>query len=513
MKKQSIAAVRFVWRSSIAPILRRLPGGWGARLHTLAHYAKMTLLHGHTIHFEPSGNPPPAEPAPPAPAQGGNRAGSTPLKKRPNKKPRSVVPDFAIEELRALEQIEPELAPTPHFLSQFHIYTPPVHLEPARVYAHCSAELAEIQPDIILLVPWLVRGGADLGALLHAQAAQAAGHKVVMISTLNADSPWKHRVPPGAGFIEFGRYSSTLTDSQRQEVLVRLLLDSPAKVIHVINSHLGWEIVRRYGKSLTGIGKRIYASAFSDGKDDQGVMWSYPRFFFVECWRYLSGVICDSQWYPDDLVRQYGIHRERLHTAYFPMIPESTPAYRARTNDTILWASRITYSKRPDLLIGIAKAMPHIRFDVFGYTDAAERHYEAELRALPNIALRGKYDSLEAIAQQGNYSAFLYTSAWDGLPNVLLEATAAGLPVVASAICGVPEFINETTGYPVFDVDNAGAYVARLQEALGDATTREQKWLTACQLLATQHSNERFLTTLHAIPGYFPLDDTPPDTR
>lgn len=499
MNKLSIVIARFVWRRALAPILRRLPGAWGPRLYTLAHHSKMTLLHGHVMHFDLPREIPFPTPKPP-PAQ--MEATASPIYKRPDKKPRSAVPDFAIAELQALEQIEPELAPTTDFLRQFRIYTPPVHLEPARVYAECSVILAEIQPDIIILVPWLVRGGADLGALLHAQAAQDAGRKVLLIATIDAESPWKSRIPGGAGFIEFGKLASKLTEPQRQEVLVRLLLDSPAKVIHVINAHLGWEIIKRYGKCLTGVGKRLYASAFSDGRDDKGIMWSYPRFFFVDCWRYLSGVICDSKWYPDDLVRQYGIPMERLYTAYFPMTPEHTPEYRASTDGRILWASRITYSKRPDLLIRIAKAMPHIQFDVFGYTDAAEHHYEKELSALPNIALRGKYDSLETIARDGNYSAFLYTSAWDGLPNVLLEATASGLPVVASAICGVPEFINQHTGYPVFSIDNVDDYVAGIEEALSDSAAREQKWQAAYQLLATRHSKAHFLNTLHAIPGY-----------
>lgn len=497
MKTKSIVAARFVWRRSLLPLLRRLPAGWGGPLQTLAHHTKMTLLHGHVIDFEGHSRLERLEK--------GESVDRRPLMAQASSRPRStsLLPGHVVAELEALEHIEAELAPTQAFLGRFHRYTPPMNLEPARVHAQCSAMIAELQPDLIILIPWLVRGGADLGALLHAQAAVSAGHKVLLIATLDAESPWRSRVPPGAGFLEFGRLSRKLSEQHRLDVLTRLLLDSPASVIHIINSHLGWEVTKRHGKSLTGLGKRIYASVFSDGRDENGVMWSYPRFFFVDCWRFLSGVMCDSAWYPDDLVRQYGVSRTKLHTAYFPLSFAPSSEYRAVATGCVLWASRITLSKRPDLLIAIAKAMPTRRFEVFGYTgDPAEGHYEAELRTLPNVSLRGRYESIDAIVAGGHYAAFLYTSAWDGLPNVLLEAIGAGLPVLASAICGVPEIITPETGYPVVDVENADAYVTMLNKLLDDPAGAQRRWRAACDLMLARHDPGAFLSGLREVPGY-----------
>jgi glycosyltransferase involved in cell wall biosynthesis len=66
------------------------------------------------------------------------------------------------------------------------------------------------------------------------------------------------------------------------------------------------------------------------------------------------------------------------------------------------------------------------------------------------------------------------SSFTEGLPNVVLEASAAGVPVVATAVGGTPEAVAEgETGYLVAAGD-AGALAARLALVLGDAGLRER---------------------------------------
>lgn len=487
-----VAPLRALWRHLVGPLLDRLPSNWGARLRSLAHYAKLTLVHGQTVSF--------LDPVSDA-REGDGRVVVAP---RRGKDSEPVLPPWIVAEMKALEQIEPELAPTPAHLRKFHVYRTPMEMAPARVYAHCSAVIAEQRPDLIILVPCLVRGGADLGVLHHVDAARKAGVRVLLIATMDAASPWKDRLPADTVLLEYGRLAKGLSTRAQKLVLARLLIDSPAQVIHIVNAFLGWEVLKQNGKALISVGKRIYASVFSDGRDADGVRWSFPRFFFPDCWRYLSGVMCDTRWYPQELVRQFGVKTSRLHTVYFPARLADMPAYRGNGQGHVLWASRITESKRPDLLVQIARAMPEVSFDVFGYAaDDLDRAHEAALRKEPNIHLRGEFESIEAIASSGtDYCAFLYTSAWDGLPNVLLEATAAGLPVVASAICGVPEFIDDETGYPVQDWERAEAYVARLREVIAEPDAARARWQAACARLRKRHGTAHFMDSLRAIPGY-----------
>jgi len=72
------------------------------------------------------------------------------------------------------------------------------------------------------------------------------------------------------------------------------------------------------------------------------------------------------------------------------------------------------------------------------------------------------------------FDVFLLTSLWEGLPRSLLQARAAGLPVVATAVDGSVEAVEEgVTGYLV-PPRNPLAAAGRVLELLGDAGLRRR---------------------------------------
>ena len=52
-----------------------------------------------------------------------------------------------------------------------------------------------------------------------------------------------------------------------------------------------------------------------------------------------------------------------------------------------------------------------------------------------NVTYMGAFTSFSQLPR--DYAVFLYTSLWDGLPNILLEVAKSGLPIVAPRVGGI----------------------------------------------------------------------------
>ena len=159
---------------------------------------------------------------------------------------------FLLKELRALCIIEHGLSPTKHFLHEIstNVYAPSVNLEHHSVgssYGLIARALGTFDFDVVFLAPWLKRGGADLGLLHHIQTQVDKGYRVLLITTLKADSPWVSKLPRTVHYLNLAELTEKLSESKKVEVLARVLLQTKAQVIHNINSDLGWQVFKYYG--------------------------------------------------------------------------------------------------------------------------------------------------------------------------------------------------------------------------------------------------------------------------
>jgi glycosyltransferase involved in cell wall biosynthesis len=122
--------------------------------------------------------------------------------------------------------------------------------------------------------------------------------------------------------------------------------------------------------------------------------------------------------------------------------------------------------------------------------------------ASPNLVYRGPFDRFESLPLD-EFDVFLHTAQWEGMPNVLLEALAHGLAVVASGVGGVPELIeNEVTGFCVNPYDDVNAYCDALRTLQADRTKLAQLAAAGKQLVDDRHSWTAFQRTVGCVPDY-----------
>lgn len=86
---------------------------------------------------------------------------------------------------------------------------------------------------------------------------------------------------------------------------------------------------------------------------------------------------------------------------------------------------------------------------------------------------------------------FVYKSYIDGYPNVILEAQAAGLPVVANPDCGIDEQVADGETGTLVPADDQSAFAEAVDRLLTDETLCETVGRSATERVRTRNSDER----------------------
>jgi glycosyltransferase involved in cell wall biosynthesis len=217
--------------------------------------------------------------------------------------------------------------------------------------------------------------------------------------------------------------------------------------------------------------------------------------------RFMDRVVCVSAGQAGK-VRRAGVPADRLrvirNAARLRSFAQPHPADRERLRalaggdgPIVLGAGRLSPEKGFGVLVGAAalvrRAVPGARFLLFG--QGPER---AVLER--RVAAAGLSDAFRLVGFRSDLDALLpwadvvaLPSFTEGLPNVALEAGAAGLPVVATKVGGVPELVaHGQTGYLVPPGD-AHALAARLTDLLN-----RPDWARAFGAAARRRMHEHF---------------------
>jgi glycosyltransferase involved in cell wall biosynthesis len=230
-------------------------------------------------------------------------------------------------------------------------------------------------------------------------------------------------------------------------------------------------------------------------------------------WPLMDHLLCNTAALKTELTQRYGIPPAKISVILNGVDTDfysPGPAGPQPKAPVILSVARLVPDKDHDTLIAafsqVAAAFPQAELWLLGDGPRRAAIEALAARTLPPGRVRfwpGQPDIRPFLHQA---CLLVLSSRYEALPNVVLEAMSAGLPVAATRVGGLPELvIPGRTGWLVPPGD-APALAAAMSQALGDADLREALGRTGREIALANFSLEamtrRYETVLSGL-----LDD------
>lgn len=210
-----------------------------------------------------------------------------------------------------------------------------------------------------------------------------------------------------------------------------------------------------------------------------------------------------------ELLRRVGVSSDRLHLIPNAWASSRTTLTRAEARErlglprdavAIGWVGRLGAEKGPDVAVS---AMAKLRHPTALLSLVGTGREEPGLRALAErLKLHDRIRWHGSVPAAGDlmaaFDVFCLSSRTEGTPMVLLEAIAAGVPVVATRVGGVPDVVSgeEAVLVPGEDPVALAAAVDQTLAAPAEATARARR---ARQRLETGFGMESWLDRYQAL--------------
>jgi glycosyltransferase involved in cell wall biosynthesis len=329
---------------------------------------------------------------------------------------------------------------------------------------------------LAFFLPGLYGGGAERIMLNLANGIASRGYGMDLVLA-RAEGPLLDKIPDSVRLVDL-KASRVISSTP---ALVRYLRhERPIALLSILHAN----ITALWAARLAGFPLRVILAehntltSVATGVDDP--RWHlYPR---LARWFYpwADGIIAVSGGVAEDLAQLIKIPRERIRVIYNPIVTpalfeKSTallehPWFKSGEPPVLLAAGRLTAQKGFDVLI---RAFAQVRKDhrarllILG---EGEEHLALE-------ALIREYGLEKDISMPGfvpnpypymaHAAAFVLSSRWEGLPTVLVEAMALGMPIISTDCPSGPREILQDGKYgQLVPVDDPFSLAAAIGKSL-----------------------------------------------
>jgi glycosyltransferase involved in cell wall biosynthesis len=289
---------------------------------------------------------------------------------------------------------------------------------------------------------------------------------------------------------ERGRFDRSVVPALRE--LGRKLAPDLVQT-HAVKSHLLMKLAElrpwvafHHGYTWPDLRARIY---------NQADRWSLPK---------ANGVVTVSLPFAQE-IRRRGIPREKIRVVHNAIDPQWGRGSGVRENAARLRESlHIAGDKKVALIVGrlsrekdhltlldALRALPepvHLLIVGEGPERARIERYIRETGSEEHVTLIGQVPSAEPYYPMADIAVL--SSLSEGSPNALLEAMAAGVPVVATTVGGIPEIVTHGQSALLVAPGDRKAMAASITRLLHDRELADRLIERARELVEIRHSPE-----------------------
>lgn len=337
--------------------------------------------------------------------------------------------------------------------------------------------MSDTRTPILYIAPWVDLGGSDRGTIDWFKNIDRDRWAPSLITTTPSPNRWLHHLEPYAE--EIWDLPDLMPGTAFPEFILGFIESRGVRIVHLMNSRLGYDLL----PDMTCLPEppTIVVQLHAEEPNQTG----YVRYVTRRYGNLIDAFSVVSEDLKQTIV-DYEIPASRIEVIYLGVDGEGEfdPArvepleLPGNGASRILWPGRLVEQKDPLLTMEVL-ARARERGAEFVLDVVGDGHLKEPARARAeelgvSDLIHWHAPSQEMARWYRSSDLLLMTSVYEGIPLVIYEALAMGVPVVAPALPGNAEFMDSDSGVLVEPRDDVDRYADAIVSLLGDEGRRRE---------------------------------------